>query len=303
MTTDPKSDVVIAIATYRRPDLLAELIQSLELVDYKNFRVIVIDNDAAGSGHDVAENSGLELDYSIEAHPGIAAARNAALDRLLPSDDFLVFVDDDERVTPDWLDKLLETQRAEDADVVAGPVISVFPKETPRWVTRGNFIQRARFQTGSPALSPATNNTLVRVALLRDRGLPRFDESFSMTGGSDTEFFRRLRNSGARMVWCDEAIVYEDVPINRTTFSWIFRRGVREGNVSGRLRLAAVGRSRLFLEGLSRIVLGVIRQGVSFITLRGLRARDIAYITRGLGWVGASRNRLVVEYARQDTNT
>ena len=300
MTTNVNRNVVIAVATYRRPDLLADLLDSLERVTYERFRVIVIDNDAQASGRHVAEGSELVLDYSVEAHPGIAAARNAALDRLLPSDEFIVFVDDDERVTSDWLEKLLETQRAEQADVVAGPVISVFPEETPRWVLRGNFIQRARFATGSIALSPATNNTLVRVALLRERGFPRFDESFSMTGGSDTEFFRRLRNSGARMVWCDEAVVYEDVPVSRTTFAWIFRRGVREGNVSGRLRLASVGRPRLFLEGISRIVLGAIRQCISFITLRGLRARDIAYITRGLGWIGASRDRLVVEYARQD---
>lgn len=298
MTTDSKRDVVIAVATYRRPDLLSELLRSLEHVATGRFRVIVIDNDAEGSGRKAAESSELALDYSVEAHPGIAAARNAALDRLLPSDNFLVFVDDDERVTSDWLEKLLTTQQTEKADVVAGPVISVFPPETPKWVTQGKFIQRARFATGSIALSPATNNTLVRIAFLRDVGFPRFDESFSMTGGSDTEFFRRLRNSGARMVWCNEAIVYEDVPLARTTFAWIFRRGVREGNVSGRLRLASVGRSRLFLEGVSRILLGTIRQCASFITLRGLRARDIAYITRGLGWIGASRDRLVVEYAR-----
>jgi len=293
---------MIAVATYKRPDLLCDLLSSLEASTNQEFRVVIVDNDPSRSAREVALGSPLRIEYVVEPTPGIAAARNAALDRIAESDDFILFVDDDERVDPIWLDALLRVQTNEQADVIAGPVISVFAPNAPSWILKGGFIQRARFATGDSVLSPATNNTLVRVEYLRSLGMPHFSESFSMTGGSDTEYFRRLRAAGAKMVWCNEALVYEDVPPNRATFAWIWRRGIREGNVSGRLRLREIHRPRLFIEGVARVLYGVARQTVDYVSGRGPRAKSFAYITRGLGWIGASRNQFVIEYARPDAS-
>lgn len=292
---------LISIATYKRPALLSNLLQSLERADLPaGTRVCVVDNDPNASARSTVEATSLDAEYVCEPTPGIAAARNRGLDQIR-DDDAIVFVDDDEWVQPDWLRALLGAQSRFGADVVSGPVISVFPPETPRWVVRGGFIQRPRFPTGAPSLSPATNNTLLRLAFWREAGAPRFDETFSLTGGSDTAFFRGLGEFGARMVWTDDAVVYEDVPVDRTSFGWIWRRGVREGNVSGRLHLRRTSPARLALNGLARIVYGAARQGVGFVRGRGLEAKSIAYMTRGVGWIGASTNRLVVEYARAPT--
>jgi glycosyltransferase involved in cell wall biosynthesis len=297
--TSESGTAAISIATYKRPKLLAQLLASLEsMTTASSFRVIVVDNDPDGSAREVAASSTLDVDYLVEAKAGIAAARNAGLERLRDSDEYIVFVDDDEVVIESWLDLLIETCLRNDADIVAGPVISVFEPDTPRWIIRGRFIQRARFRTDDLILSPATNNTLVRVRLLRAAAPLRFDESFSMTGGSDTDFFRRLAPLKPRMVWCDEALVYEDVPPQRSTFRWIWRRGIREGNVSGRMKLRHQSRQKLFVEGAFRVGYGGALQLGQILLLRGLQARSVAYITRGIGWIGASRNRLVYEYAR-----
>lgn len=295
----PASTVAISIATYKRPDLLSNLLASVEeFTSHTAFRLIVVDNDPDGSGRETVISTTLPVEYVIESRPGIAAARNAGLQMLRPTDSFVVFVDDDERVSEGWLDALMSTQVASQADVVAGPVISIFGADTPRWIVRGRFIQRARFADGSHVRSPATNNTLVRTEFLRKMGNPLFNETFSMTGGSDTEFFRRVSAAGATMVWSDRAIVFEDVPPSRANFTWIWKRGVREGNVSGRLRLAYRSRPRLFAEGLVRLLYGALRQGAQFILGCGLQAKSVAYMTRGMGWMGASLNVLVVEYSR-----
>ncbi len=71
-------------------------------------RVLVIDNDPAGSGEAVV--SALDSDavrYVHEPRPGIAAARNRALDEAA-SYDLLIFIDDDEWPNPTWLQSLLE---------------------------------------------------------------------------------------------------------------------------------------------------------------------------------------------------
>lgn len=293
------ADFLISIATYKRPDLLADLLRSLEPeVAGENVRIAVVDNHAEGTARDVCEASPLDIEYVIEPRPGIAAARNRGLDLVTDEDRFLIFVDDDERVQPGWLRSLRDAQRQYDADVISGPVISVLPPDAPAWIARGGFIQRARFRTGDPSLSPATNNTLVRLDYLRSLGFPRFDEGFSMTGGSDTAFFRNLRDAGARMVWCDEAVVHEDVPSERANFAWIWRRGIREGNVSGRMLLRQKSRPKVILAGLARIAYGVVAAVGDVVRGRGFQARSAAYITRGIGWIGASRGRLVTEYAR-----
>lgn len=293
------ADFLISIATYKRPDLLADLLRSLEPeVAGEDVRIVVVDNHAEGTAREVCETSPLDIDYVVEPRPGIAAARNCGLDRVAADDRFLIFVDDDERVHPGWLRALADAQRQYDADVISGPVISVLPAGAPAWIARGGFIQRARFRTGDPSLSPATNNTLVRLDYLRSLGSPRFDESFSMTGGSDTAFFRALREAGARMIWCDEAIVDEDVPAERANLAWIWRRGIREGNVSGRMLLREKSRPAVVAAGLARIGYGVAAVGRDVVLRRGVQARSAAYITRGIGWIGASRGRLVTEYAR-----
>lgn len=291
--------VLISVATFKRPHLLQELLESIESTNPPGqVRICIVDNDPAGSAETVARATSLAMTYLCEPRPGIAAARNRGLSAIEPDDDFVVFVDDDERVEKGWLQALLDAQAMYAADVVSGPVISVFDKSAPRWIEAGGFIQRPRFSTGSPSLSPATNNTLLSLAHWRAAGSPTFDEGFSMTGGSDTEFFRRLRDGGARMVWSDEAVVHEDVPSSRANFRWIWRRGIREGNVTGRLHLRRKSRLRLAADGVSRILYGGIRQIVCFVGGRGWDAKSIAYLTRGIGWIGASTDRLVVEYAR-----
>lgn len=293
------ADFLISIATYKRPELLKDLLESIEPeVLGQDARICVVDNDAEASARAVCEEFPLDVTYVVEPRPGIAAARNRGLDLVADNDRFLIFVDDDERVQPGWLQELRQAQLRYEADVVSGPVVSVLPTDAPRWIARGGFIQRARFRTGDPSLSPATNNTLVRLDYLRSVGFPRFDESFSLTGGSDTAFFRVLREAGARMVWCDEAVVHEDVPPERANLRWIWRRGIREGNVSGRMLLRRRSRPRVVLDGVTRVIYGVAAVTGDLLRGRGIQARSAAYITRGIGWIGASRGRLVTEYAR-----
>lgn len=291
---------LISIATYKRPEMLRALLESLCSVDgIEKTRLCVIDNDSQGSAREVCQAfPDLVITYEIESTPGIAAARNRGLQNVRASDEFIIFVDDDERVTNEWLSKLHAAQLKYRADVVSGPVISVFEENAPEWILRSGLIQRARFVSGSEVRSPATNNTLVRLQALNLLTSPRFSEEFSLTGGSDTELFYRLRQAGARMIWCDEAIVYEDVPAERANLRWIFRRGIREGNVSGRLRLRSVSKGRLFLDGIARTGYGFATGLLLLLAGRGLNKKSFAYFTRGLGWMGVCMNRLVDEYAR-----
>jgi succinoglycan biosynthesis protein ExoM len=300
MITQPISRVAIAIITYKRPLGLAKLLRSIEAANSSiSFRTIVVDNDASGSARAVALSSPLDVTYLIEPQPGIAAARNRCLDSLHAEDDAIVFVDDDEIVTEGWLDELVAAAELYEVDVACGAVVSVFPPNTPVWLIRGGFMQRPIQPTGSSGGLPATNNVLIRTASLLSAGNPKFDESFSMTGGSDSDFFwRLLRTGSARMIWTSKSVVSEEVDASRMSRTWVWNRSVRLGNVLGRLQMREQSRTRVLAFGVVRITYALGLALYSILQLRDPAKHVLVGVGKGVGVIRATRNKLVQEYAR-----
>jgi succinoglycan biosynthesis protein ExoM len=291
--------VTVGVITYKRPELLAELLSSLHHQQASfNFEIVVVDNDPGKSGLSVVETSPCSVRYFLEPAPGIVAARNAVLQSLSQDREWVVFVDDDETVDPGWFEALCGAAVKYEADVVLGPVISVFETDCPDWIKRGGFIQRPERITGSVLKTAATNNVLISLASLRSLEEPRFSEEFSLTGGSDAELFWRLDRSGARMVWCNEATVRETVPTSRANLKWIFRRTIRLGNVSGRLLLRSRPRFTVMVLGTGRTIVGLARVLGSMLLGRGFRDADFSHVAKGIGMLGACLGTIVVEYKR-----
>lgn len=222
----------ICLATFRRPHLLAEALQSLGRLEIAGFRirVIVVDNDQQASGRDTVEafrqSVPFEVVYDVEPIQSIPLARNRALSHV--QSDYFAFFDDDEIVPPNWLAKMFATMQKYNADVVFGPVESLLPTDAPDWARVQPSFRRAHHTTGTPLEHGATNNVLIRrVALGQPPQL--FDPTYALSGCEDTDFFYRLHLAGARLVWCDEAVVTEHVPESRVTLRWLRRRGFRSG--------------------------------------------------------------------------
>lgn len=291
--------VVVTIATYQRPDMLAQLLKSLQTEMNVSLRIVVVDNDPAGSARNVIQQFG-NVEYVHEKKPGIVAARNAGLGHVR-DEDYVVFVDDDEWVCDRWLKRLLDTAYDYSADAVVGPVLPVFPEGAPKWATEGYYFRRRRFATGKTLSVAPTNNTLLRVDAMRRLSVPKFDERFSETGGSDTEFFLRIAATGAKIVWCDEALAWEHVPRGRMTRKWVVRRQIRLGNVKG--RLTAEHRSIIHAFGLSGLYItyGALAQVLSVVTFRGRSSFAEMRFWRGVGIIQSLRGNLVYEYRRSQS--
>lgn len=305
--------IVVAVLTFRRPDDLRELLPELlkncrESVSAYGLRqptVLVIDNDPDGGGRETATQFGDGITYVHEPTPGIAAARNRALEEAADFD-LLVFIDDDERPTADWLTSLLATRSQTGADGVVGPVVSAFAAPLDPWIAGGGFFERRRLPTGTEVSVAATNNLLLDLRLVRSIAL-KFDESFSASGGSDSLFTRQYTGAGFTLVWCDEAVVTDVVPAERATRDWVIRRRYRIGNSWARTELALISggaetarlRVALLLAGSTRVAGGTARTALGVISRSPRhRANGVRIAARGAGIVAGAFGRTYLEYRR-----
>ena len=307
--TEPSLRVVVALATYRRPSLLKVLlplvVEQAESLAHDAW-VLVVDNDPEESAREVVTSfSARGVEYVPEPRPGIAAARNRALDAA-DGADVLVFLDDDEEPAPGWLTALVESWHGWKCAAVSGPVVSRFEGPVDPWVQACSTFRRPRRRTGTQLAGAATNNLLLDLAQLSRLDL-RFDDRFGLTGGSDTMLTRTLVRRGGQIRWCDEAVMLETVPMERATRAWALRRTMRTGNVWGRVAVAQAGsrsgrvrtRAELSLRGAYRVASGTL-EAILGLTLRDLTRRSDGELemAKGLGVLRGAYGHAVTEYRR-----
>lgn len=230
--------VSICVCTYRRPELLGRLLYKLgsQSIPLNNgmIEIVVVDNDPDQSAEMVLKSwtppAGFILLKLHVAEPNISLARNSAI--AAASGTWLALIDDDEMPAADWLNCLFSAQKAFSADAVFAPVVPRFAEMTPVWLVKGGFFDRLRFATGTAIddKNARSGNVLIRAASLGALKGP-FDTRFGNTGGEDTILFRELLDRGARFIWCDEAVVVEDVPPARATVRWLLLRSYRTGQI------------------------------------------------------------------------
>ncbi len=299
-------DLVVAIATFKRPDRLARTLalvgeQLSELAGDGRVRraeILVVDNDPAQSAREVvaAEHAGTVARYVAEPEPGIPNVRNRALDE---SSDFelLCFIDDDEVPLDGWIRSLVDTwERFDRPAAVMGRVVSIFAEDVDPWVLASGLFQRAERATGTELEAAATGNLLLDLDQIRRLGV-RFDARIGLGGGSDTMFSTALKRRGARIVWCNESVAEDTVELERQTRRWALQRAYSHGNVAVlvkvRLEESAGGKLRQrvtgALGGAARICVGAAQAAVGYLT-RSIRhqARGRRLVHRGAGMCAAA---------------
>ena len=309
-----RTSVTIGVPTFRRPERLATLLPLLvsraqELTgEAFVVDVLVVDNDPAESARVTGEGAGAPVRYVAEPTPGIAAARNRALDEA--GTDLLAFIDDDEQPDDRWLSTLLHTWAEGQPAAVAGRVVATFDGPVDPWVLAGDFWQRPTMPTGSTVPLAACGNLLVDLRQQRALGV-RFSARFALGGGEDIQFTRELTRLGGRIVWCDESVAYDPIPPDRATRRWVLRRAWSHGNVratvalhDARGRAAWLARARLIGSGLVRTGAGLLRATWGLLTRRQRhQARGLRTSLRGLGMVAGAMGHAFEAYAVERDRT
>jgi succinoglycan biosynthesis protein ExoM len=226
----------VCICTYRRPQISETLkaVAAQHFASGRTLRVIVADNAPAADAREaisaVGAQLGLDLLYVHAPARNISIARNACLDAA--RGDWIAFLDDDEIPAPTWLEELLAEARRGDWDAVLGPVQAIYPKETARWISSGDFHSTRPVWVRGVIETGYTGNVLLRRRLIDSAPL-RFREEFGRSGGEDLDFFYRLRDAGGTIGFAPAALAYEAVSPDRMSLAWLVRRSFRRGQSHG----------------------------------------------------------------------
>jgi len=227
--------ISVCICTFKRPELLRQLLEALErqqTEDLFTFSVVVADNDPAQSARQVVDlflsTARIQVTYCFETEPNIALARNKALANA--AGEFIAFIDDDEFPVDDWLCNLFKTLLSHGVEGVLGPVKPYFQPEPPRWVIDGKFFERPTYPTGYKLnyTETRTGNVLFARKILDGLDVP-FSPQFN-TAGEDVDFFRRMMKKGYKFIWCEQGFVFEVVPADRCSRSYLLKRALLRGS-------------------------------------------------------------------------
>lgn len=306
-------DLSICIPTYRRNDQLAELLGALQEVppppDGPNIRILVIDNNPGGEARSVVEAAAAEpgrypISYIHETRPGVTHVRNRALEANQASE-FLVFIDDDELPTREWLRGLWAAWTRTRAAAVFGPVRAVYGEDAPAWMVEAGIHDCPVDPTPERTHPGFTNNCLIHLPVVRRHGLS-FDPALSLTGGEDIVFFDGLLQRGETLANAQEAWLTERVPPMRAETAWLKRRWRREGATDAllfhRRRGAPGSRWRAVAQALPRLAVGGGLTLIAWLSGGGRMsarvARHLFTFQRGRGMLDFAFDRRLEEYAR-----
>lgn len=232
--------VTVVVPTYRRPESLARALAALAAQDAAfPWEVVVVDNDAAGSGRAAVSDAalaGLAVRYELEPVTGVAHARNRGAAAARGS--VVALLDDDVVPEPTWLRQVCAPV-LDGAAAAAGGTVRLDPTVTrPAWFDEqgiggylSSFALPSDRDLGDRELLLTANMALLRSALDDVGG---FDPTFGPRGGvqlvaDDAHLVRQLVRGGHRVVYRRDAVVVHDLPRQRLTRRYLVRRAYLQG--------------------------------------------------------------------------
>jgi GT2 family glycosyltransferase len=282
--------IAVCIITCLRPYSLEKLLSSLNNLDFKKnknlkIKIFIVDNDINGSAKKaikrISKNYRWRIEYCIESRRGIPFARNRAVKESLSWADFIAFIDDDEEADKYWLDELIHAQKITNAHCVSGPVYPRFEHKAPDWVLKGKFFEKsATLKVGR------TGNCLIKSDVLKQFKTP-FDGALALTGGEDSDFFRRARKKGDKIVWASKAKAYHLIPKSRVNIKWLVMRAYRGANGDTRLALKYFSFPEAFAKricpGIYHLFQGIIGLPLSLIMGKSFLVKRLQDLSISLG--------------------
>ncbi|MBO7189149.1 MAG: glycosyltransferase family 2 protein [Alistipes sp.] len=229
----------LVIATYNRAEQLMVTLNSVA-TQSKNpaqWECIVVDNNSKDSTKErveefIAEHPTLNILYHFEPNQGLSHARNAGIAKA--QGDIIAFIDDDERIVPDFIGTYINLfDNYPTAMAAGGKIIAEYPTGRPRWMSHyterpianpmdfGDYVRI--FPKGR---IPGGGNMAMRREVFERIGV--FNTSLgrtgkSLIGGEESELFERIAEAGMECYYTPRAVMYHIIPEEKLCDSYFER--------------------------------------------------------------------------------
>jgi glycosyltransferase involved in cell wall biosynthesis len=234
--------ITVAVCTRNRATLLGAALERLAITGAPAglaWEVVVVDNGSTDRTPAVIQAFGARLPLRSvrEPRPGVSHARNAAV--AAAAGTYVLWLDDDELVSPGWLTDYVAAARAcPSIEAFGGPIVPWYESwgtTPPPWLARAMRVAPGLAGSYSaldlgptPRLLTPTEylwNGNLMVRTVAHQQVP-YDGAFgrrpgSRRGGEEVEFLDQLRARGASARWVPSAWVHHVIPLARQTVRYL----------------------------------------------------------------------------------
>ena len=229
MSSLPRTSIIIP--TYNRHVHLNRALQSvLPQATQFNAEVIVVDNNSTDRTCEVVSHLAAQhshIRYIFEPRQGNSYARNTGIEHSRAK--IVAFLDDDVRVSENWLELLTATlEKRPELSFVGGKVLPVWEENPPDWLTPEHWAPLAILDygpeeipiTAEAPLGLLTANIAYRRSLFADVGLflPSLQRVKNEIGSmEDHELLVRALRLGKKGIYSPEMVAFAEVEPERLT--------------------------------------------------------------------------------------
>ncbi|RLI70935.1 hypothetical protein DRO91_06210 [Candidatus Heimdallarchaeota archaeon] len=214
-SSNGRSQISLAIATYNRPEYLERCLESARhlLIPENNLEVVIVD-DGSSKKYNIESLKGkypFPIKYIKKEHSGICATKNKAIEE--SEGEFVAFIDDDMVVSPLWLIQLMSGFLDERIAGV-GSTNLTYPNDDLLTVY-SNYRELARRpfrdETGE-VLNVLTGSACLRKNVLEEIGGFNQDQSDSgvLFGGDDVDITWKIRDKGYQFIHIKNAKTFHN---------------------------------------------------------------------------------------------
>jgi GT2 family glycosyltransferase len=296
-----RASVVVCVYTENRLSQIRAALDSIGRQTMPPWQVIVV------ADHNPALCDRLAADYpDLEVIPskfekGLSGARNTGIEHA--AGDVVVFLDDDARAQPRWLETLLASYDDGSVLGVGGVVLADWsspgrPAWLPEeflWVVGCSY--RGQPEAKAEVRNPIGANMSFRRSAFEQAGL--FDSSVGRTftssrplGCEETEFSIRLRrlSPGARIIYEPQAVVYHHVDQSRATWRYFLGRCRAEGFSKARVSRLSGASAALSSERsyVAHTIIRAVRRELSGAFRPGRKDSMMRLVALSLGTLSAT---------------
>ena len=244
MTKGQGPSISVIIPTCGRPELLLECVTSLIKNDFKNFEILIINQNSdvmlqAYLHQKFPEDSRLRYFYLHQA--GASRARNFGVQEAQGK--IVAFIDDDAIADTGWLRAIEEAFATLDPKpaLIGGRIEPIWHKKKPCWYPPERIFLLGLYNIGDKLRPmPEFDQPIgANMAGLREIviALGGFDENLgpnyfrknSMITGEEAILGQRARKAGYELYYQPKALVHHQISKNKLSRSYFLRRNFWEG--------------------------------------------------------------------------